>query len=223
MIKSLLYYTTVVLFVFVLPAAVLAEDTKVLIEESARGRLGAELPEGAGFHITLPQGAPVEAVMLSAFWMDKDTGQYLANAVTEDGAVTRLSGVAIATMDVPVPLRRMLPGERILSEDLGSVKLPLGRVGGYTVTARDDLVGMEVRRMLSQGRPVMTQSVSKPIIIGRGDRISIRYADGQLALSAPGKALTDAHQGQELRVVNTASNTTLTAIAAEKGIVEILR
>ena len=132
--KSILYYLTVVLFVFVLPDAVLAEDTKLLIEESARDRLGDQLPDGAGFHITLPQGAPVEAVMLSAFWMDKETGQYLANAVSSDGTVTRLSGIAIATMDVPVPLSRMLPGEKITANDLGSIKLPLARVGGFTVT-----------------------------------------------------------------------------------------
>ncbi|WP_375176195.1 flagellar basal body P-ring formation chaperone FlgA [Pseudooceanicola sp.] len=221
--RSLLYYTTVVLFVFVLPAAVLAEDVKALIEESARDRLGAELPEGAGFHITTPSGAPQQAIMLSAFWMDKQTGRYLANAVEEDGAVTRLEGVAIATMDVPVPLKRMRPGDRITAEDLGSVKLPLARIGGYTVTIPEKLVGMEVRRMLTQGRPIMTQSVTKPIIIDRGDRISIRYDDGLLALSAPGKALADAHQGQEIRVVNLASNTSLTGIATGEGIVEIIR
>ncbi|MAL99929.1 MAG: flagella basal body P-ring formation protein FlgA [Alteromonadaceae bacterium] len=221
--KSLLYYVTIVLVVFVLPAAVLAEDVKLLIEESARDKMGSELPDRAGFHITLPAGAPTEAVMLSAFWMDKETGQYLANAVSEDGTVTRLAGLAIATMDVPVPLSRMLPGEKIGKDDLGSVKLPLARVGGYTVTNHDDLVGMEVRRMLTQGRPIMTQSVSLPIIIGRGDRISIRYDDGMLALSAPGKALSEAHKGQEVRVVNLASNTSLTGIAVEKGIVEIVR
>lgn len=223
MIKSFLYYTTVVLFVFVLPAAVLAEDTKMLIEESARDTLGGHLPDGAGFHITLPSGAPVEAVMLSAFWMDKETGRYLANAVSEDGSVTRLSGVAIPTLDVPVPVARMLPGEKISDANLTSIKLPLARVGGFTVTKREDLVGMEVRRMLAQGRPVMTQSVSQPRVIDRGDRISIRYDDGLLALSVPGRALTDAHKGQEIRVVNLASNTTLTAVAAEKGIVEIVR
>lgn len=221
--KSLLYYVTVVLFVFVLPAAVLAEDTRLLIEEGARDRLGDQLPDGAGFHITLPQGAPEQAMILSAFWMDKETGQYLANAVSEDGTVTRLAGLAIATMDVPVPLDRMLPGERITAEDLGSVKLPLARVGGFTVTSRDDLIGMEVRRMLTQGRPIMTQSVSLPIIIDRGDRISIRYDDGLMALSAPGKALADAHKGQEVKVVNLASNTSLTGVAVDKGIVEIIR
>jgi flagella basal body P-ring formation protein FlgA len=221
--RSLLYYTTVILFVFVLPAAVLAEDVKLLIEERARDRLGAELPASAGFHITLPQGAPKEAVMLSAFWMDKETGQYLANAVEDNGNVVRLAGLAIATLDVPVPVKRMLPGERITDDDLASLKLPLARVGGYTVITRDDLVGMEVRRMLTQGRPIMTQSVTKPIIIDRGDRISIRYDDGLLALTAPGKALGDAHEGQEVRVVNLASNTSLTGVAIGEGIVEIIR
>lgn len=218
-----LYYLSVVLIVFVLPAAVLAEDVKMLIEESARDKYGPELPDDAGFHITVPAGTPEQAVMLSAFWMDKDTGQYLANAVAEDSSVIRLAGLAIATLDVPVPLRRMQPGDKISAADLGSVQLPLARIGSFTVTDREDLVGMQVRRMLSQGRPVMTQSVGQPIIIGRGARISIRYDDGLLALTAPGKALDDAHKGQEVRIVNLVSNTSLTGVAVSDGIVEVTR
>lgn len=221
--RNFLYYAFIALFVFVLPGALLAEDVRTLIEERARDRYGAELPENAGFHITTPDGAPAEAVMLSAFWMDKDTGRYLANAVLENSSVVRLEGLAIATMDIPVPLRRMLPGDRIAEGDLGAVKLPLARVGAFTITDAGDLVGMEVKRLLTQGRPVMTQSITKPLIIGRGDRISIRYDDGLLTLSAPGKALDDAHKGQEIRIVNLVSNTSLTGVAVEKGIVEIIR
>lgn len=218
-----LYYIVVVLVVFVVPAAVLAEDVRTLIEERARDKLGPELPDGAGFHITTPDGAPSEAVMLSAFWMDKETGQYLANAVLEDSNVVRLSGLAIATLDVPVPTRRMQPGDRIAPGDLGHVKLALARVGSFTVTDPGDLVGMEVKRLLTQGRPIMTQSVTKPLIIDRGARVSIRYDDGLLALSAPGRALDDAFQGQNVRIVNLVSNTSLTGVAVGKGVVEVTR
>ncbi|WP_407496434.1 flagellar basal body P-ring formation chaperone FlgA [Pseudooceanicola sp. MF1-13] len=221
--KSFLYYTVIALFCFVLPGALLAEDVTTLIEERARDRFGAELPDNAGFHITTPDGAPEQAVMLSAFWMNKDTGRYLANAVLEDSRVIRLEGLAIATLNVPVPLRRMQPGDRISAEDLGLVKLPLARVGAFTVTDNEDLVGMQVKRLLTQGRPIMTQSITKPVIIGRGDRISIRYDDGLLSLSAPGKALDDAYKGEEVRIVNLVSNTSLTGVAVEKGIVEIIR
>ncbi|EAQ01989.1 flagellar basal-body P-ring formation protein FlgA [Pseudooceanicola batsensis HTCC2597] len=221
--RSFLYYTAIAMIVFVLPGALLAEDVRTLIEERARDRYGPELPENAGFHITTPDGAPAEALMLSAFWMDKSTGRYLANAVLDDSNVVRLEGLAIATLDVPVPVARMLPGERIGEEDLGAVKLPLARIGAFTVTDPADLVGMQVKRLLTQGRPVMTQSVIKPLIIDRGDRISIRYDDGLLALSAPGKALDAAHKGQEIRIVNLASNTSLTGVAVGRGIVEVTR
>lgn len=221
--KSFLYYTVIALLCFVLPGALLAEDVKTLIEERARDRFGAELPDHAGFHITTPDGTPEQAVMLSAFWMNKDTGRYLANAVLDDSRVVRLEGLAIATLNVPVPLRRMLPGDRISAEDLGLVKLPLARVGAFTITDNEDLVGMQVKRLLTQGRPIMTQSITKPVIIGRGERISIRYDDGLLSLSAPGKALDDAYKGEEVRIVNLVSNTSLTGVAVEKGIVEIIR
>jgi flagella basal body P-ring formation protein FlgA len=219
----LLYSALVILFVFVVPSAILAEDVRVLIEERARDKYGPELSPDAGFHITLPDGAPKEAVMISAYWMDKATGQYLANVVTADSKVQRIGGLAIATMEVPVPLRRMMPDEKITAEDLGSVTLPLVRVGAYVITDPEDIVGMQVRRVLAQGRPVMTQSIIKPLIIDRGDRISIKYDDGLLSLTAPGRALDDAHKGQEIRIVNLVSNSSLTGIAVGEGVVEVIR
>jgi flagella basal body P-ring formation protein FlgA len=221
--KRFFYYVAIVMVVFVLPATVWGEDIKVLVEERARESFGPQLPEAAGFHITAQDGAPVEAVMLSAFWMDRDTGQYLANAVLADSTVTRISGLAIATMDIPVPLKQMMPGERIRQEDVGSVKLPLRRVGAFTLTDPADVVGMQVKRLLTQGRPIMRQSVMKPLVIGRGDRISIKYDDGLLSLSAPGRALDAGHKGQEIRIVNLVSNTTLSGVAVGKGIVEVSR
>lgn len=219
-----LFYTfLIILVVFVVPSAMLAEDVRVLIEERAREKFGPELPADAGFHITLADSAPREAVMISAYWMDKNTGQYLANVVTADSKVQRIGGLAIATLDIPVPLRRILPDEKIADSDIGILTLPLARVGSFVITDPDDLKGMQVRRVLTQGRPVMAQSVIKPLVIDRGDRISIKYDDGLLSLTAPGRALDDAHKGQQIRIVNLVSNTSLTGIAVSEGIVEVIR
>lgn len=49
--------------------------------------------------------------------------------------------------------------------------------------------------------------------------IELRY--GAMRLSANGKAITDAHLGQEVRVVNLSSNKTIVAVATGDGIVEV--
>lgn len=205
------------------PALAVAATPELLVEERARETWGPQLPENANVRVRLSGGRMDEAVMLSAFWMDRDSGRFLANAVGEDGTTRRIEGLALATMDVPVPARRLMPGDIISDADLQSVELPLNRVGAYTLTSRDRLVGMEVRRMLTRGRQVMAQSVTAPIIVARGEKVSILYDDGSLVLTAPGRALQDAHTGQEITVVNLVSNKSLRVVARQDGLVEVIR
>jgi flagella basal body P-ring formation protein FlgA len=63
----------------------------------------------------------------------------------------------------------------------------------------------------------------QPLVIDRGDEVTITFSDGAMRLTAPGRALSDAHRGQEVRIVNTSSNTTLTGTAMAEGIVEVTR
>jgi flagella basal body P-ring formation protein FlgA len=199
-----------------------AEALEVLIEEQARTHYGASFPDAGVFDITV-QGDLTEAVVIPDYWMDPRTGQFIANIVTESGELRRISGLALLTVPVPVPLRRMMPDEIVAREDLQVLHLPHARVHAFAVTALEDVVGMQVRRLLAQGRPIMQQSVMQPRIIDRGDRVAIHYRDGPLKLVAPGRALGDAHRGQEVKIVNLTSNTSIVATAAAEGIVEVLR
>ncbi|OWU83187.1 flagellar basal body P-ring biosynthesis protein FlgA [Oceanicola sp. 22II-s10i] len=200
-----------------------AETPEFLVEERARQVWGAELPEAAHIRIRLADTHIERAELLSAFWMDRETGRFLANAVTEDGRVTRIEGLALVTVTLPVPNRRMMPGEIVTEADVTMVELPVRRIGSYSVTDPGNLVGMEVKRMLPQGRQVMTQSITQPRVVTRGDRVEIQFDDGRMVLTAPGRALDDAHRGQELRIVNLVSNKSLRAVARAEGIVEIIR
>jgi len=203
------------------PVSGFAEALDILIEEKAREMFGVTMPDAGEFSITFQNGIEREAVMLSDFWMDQSTGQFVANAVLAQGEVRRVVGLATLNVPVPVPVRRILPDSILTEADLQVVQLPYGRVGAFVVTDADELVGKQVRRVLSQGRPVMAQAVMRPLIIDRGDLVDIILRDGPLELTAPGRALTDAYQGQELKIVNLVSNTTVIATATADGIVEV--
>lgn len=203
------------------PAA--AERLEVLIEENARQTHGAEWPDSGKLSITVQGTPPEDVLLLSAFWMDAATGQFLANAVLPDGRTTRVSGLALLTVPTPVPARRLMPDEIITEADLVTAELPFARVGAFAVTDRAALVGKQVRRLLTPGRPVMAQSVIEPLVIDRGDRVQIIYRDGALELAAPGRALQDAHRGQDVRIVNLVSNNALVGTAAGEGRVEVTR
>lgn len=194
-----------------------------LIEEKARDSAGPAMPPRGRFDISVQSGAPDEGLLISAWWNDPATGRFAANVVTEKGDVRRVNGLATLIVPVPVPVRRLMPGEIVADTDLGMIDLPASRIGAFTITDPAELVGMQVRSLLTEGRAVAVQAVMQPLVIGRGSLVSIRYSDGALELSAPGRALGDAHRGQEVRIVNLVSNTALVGIATAEGIVEVRR
>jgi flagella basal body P-ring formation protein FlgA len=192
-----------------------------LIEERALEELGRVIPVNGRIDIRMAQGAISEGEFVQEFWIDSDSGQFIANIVTEYGEAHRVWGLAVMTIQVPVPLHRMLPEEIVKLSDLAMVELPMQRVGTFAIDSVDDLVGQQVRRMLVAGRPVPRKSVIPPVIINRGQKVKILLNFGGLQLTAMGRAMTDAHAGQELRVVNLSSNKAISAFATLPGVVEV--
>ncbi|NDV50768.1 flagellar basal body P-ring formation chaperone FlgA [Salipiger sp. PrR003] len=205
----------------VAPAA--AVTVTELVEERAMEQTGRDIPAGARYSVRLAGSEDADAVVINDWWLDPISGQFLANVVMESGVVQRVGGVVIVTMDVPVPTHRIAAGEILSEGDLEIRSLPSGRVGSYAVLDRNDLIGMQVQRVLMRGRPVQKQSISPPIIIDRGEIVTISYENDGLALTAKGKALASGYKGQDIRVVNLVSNKTLVGVASQEGLVEVIR
>ncbi|NUH64947.1 flagellar basal body P-ring formation protein FlgA [Sulfitobacter sp. S0837] len=213
----------ILLGVMLLAEPSLAAPVGVLVEERARSDYADSLPPEGEFEVTVKDAPKGEVVTLAEFWMDPRSGKFLANAVLETGDVQRIGGLALITLPVPVPTRRLLPDDIITEDDLTVMRLPVGRVGAYVETEIDEVIGKQVRRVLTPGRPIQTQSIIHPLVISRGDRVEISFSDGLLDLRSPGRALSDAHEGQEVRIVNLISNKTVTGIATGEGTVEIVQ
>lgn len=211
----------VLLSIAFLHSAAAAETIDVLVSERAAEFYGAEMPDNGNFIVSMQTDTQSQAIVISDYWMDKRTGQFIANLVTNNGSTQRISGAATLTIPVPVPTRRVMPDEILSNADLQIISLPYRRVGAFAVTDLKDLTGMQVKRVLALGRPVMIQSVTPPIIIDRGDRVSIKFSSGALSLAAPGKAISSAYLNQDVRVVNLVSNKTIIGIARENGVVEV--
>lgn len=216
-----LFCVVALLFAGTMPAT--GTEAIALVAERAAQEYGAELPVKGEFSVTLARGQAETGAYLQEFWMDQRTGQFIANLVTDLGDVERISGAAILTVAVPVPTRRLLPDEIISSHDIALVEMPWERLGVFALSDPAQVVGMQVRRMLVAGRPVPRQSVIPPNVIVRGDKVTIELNSGGLQLVATGRATTDGHLGQEVRVVNLSSNKIINAIARGNGVVEAMQ
>lgn len=205
-----------------LPLAAQSESLEALVEERARAQLSDRPVDASSWRITSHPEVG-EVALLARFWIDPRTGQFLADALLETGETERVSGVALAVASVPMPVRRLMPNEVVTDADLADVEIPLARLPNFAVTDRADLVGQEVRRMLAEGRPVMAQSVMAPRAVTRGQRVTISLREDGLMLSAPGRALGDAARGEIVKVVNLATNASVSGTAAASGVVEVVR
>ena len=131
------------------------DSVALMIEERAAAELGATLPDDSRIEIRLAAGAIETGNFVQEFWMDPKTGQFIANIMTDYGMPQRVWGVAVVTIEVPVPTRLILPDEIITADDITGVEMPVQRLGTFAVRSAEDVVGKQVRRMLAAvGHPV---------------------------------------------------------------------
>lgn len=198
-----------------------AAPLSVLIEEAILGEVSAGLPEGARLELRLPEGAPARARRLIAVEHDLRQSAFAALAETDEGLQVPLRGRVFAVVDVPVPNRAIQAGVQLTASDFNMVTLPATSLGRFAVTDAAALEGLEVRRVLPEGRPVQSQSLQIPRVVRRGEKLTLIYQSGPLEVSAAARALEDAGPGDPVRVQNMTSNKTVTGIALRDGRVQV--
>ncbi len=113
---------------------------------------------------------------------------------------------------------RTIRSHAILTEaDL--VLADLGTQGGFSDIA--DLVGLEAKVTLYQGRPIAARDVGPAAIIERNQVVTMRFASGNLTITADARALGRAGIGDEIRVMNLASRKTVFGTVGADGVVYV--
>ena len=102
-----------------------------------------------------------------------------------------------------------------------------GPIGGklsheFIILAETGLVGMTARRALTADRPVRSYDVEPPVVVERGELVSLVYRVGPLTLSAQARALENGGEGQFIRFVNLQSNRTVEAWVEGPGRASVL-
>lgn len=193
----------------------------VLLEQAVLGDPALAVPDDGQVRILLPDGTPDTALALDGFVLDPRAGRFAARLVLPDGTRQGLRGQVLVTVPAMVPVRRLAPGEVIADTDLARAEIPLFSLPGTALRLSSDLVGKEVRIALAEDRPVVSAAVREPRAIRRGEMVLIAFSGQGIDLTAPGRALQDGVLGAPVRVVNLASNRTITAVAAGPGRVTV--
>lgn len=88
-------------------------------------------------------------------------------------------------------------------------------------SSAQDVVGLEARRTLYPGRPILSDDIGFPAVIERNDLILLVFELGGLQIKTEGRALNRGAVGDRVRVMNLASKAVLNGTITSDGAVEI--
>jgi flagellar basal body P-ring formation protein FlgA len=145
----------------------------------------------------------------------------VAPVAAVDAQRLRLTGRLIRTADLPVLNRPMAPGDEIGPQDIETLRLRTERIGPDVVVDLRELVGKTPRRPLRAHEPLRVGDIQIPVIVHRGDLVTIVLETATMRLTAQGKALDDGGQNANVRIANTKSSRVVDAIVVGPNTVTV--
>jgi flagellar basal body P-ring formation protein FlgA len=198
---------------------------QLLREIAAREPVGdAELQlDNPGLALVIPASTAPD-IAIDGLTIDR-SGHISAfvSAPADDPAATRrrVTGRLVFHVTVPVLNHAVGPGAVIAASDLDSIKLPRERVGVDTATDAQQMIGKSPRRPLEAGIPVRLGDLALPLLVHKGQLVTIQLRTSTLELTAQGTALEDGANGAQVRISNTKSSRVIDATVTAPGTVAV--
>jgi flagella basal body P-ring formation protein FlgA len=85
------------------------------------------------------------------------------------------------------------------------------------IEAGEDIVGLETKNMLYPGRPIRRQDVGPIALVKRNQMVKLIFRQGGLTIATDARALQRGAEGDQVRVMNMSSRTTVSGTVARDG------
>jgi flagella basal body P-ring formation protein FlgA len=149
-----------------------------------------------------------------------DVSFEIANDVNSARTKLRFTGNAIETVEAAVLTRNVERNEVLKSSDLTTERRPKAEVGGEPA-ARNQAVGMQMRKQLRAGQALKVADLAKPDLVQRDDNVTLIYESTGLYLTMRGKALENGTEGDTVNVLNLQSKRNVYGVVVGRGQVAI--
>ncbi len=135
-------------------------------------------------------------------------------------ALLLLAGSAFAsTVRVVVPAHDIARGDTIGESDLTYATVDGAALMSGVPTKMDEVKGMQARRVLSAGQPFRGDDVRRPIVVTKGETVTMQFSVPGVELSAMGRAMSEGGIGDTVTVQNPASYRMISATVIAPGTV----
>jgi flagellar basal body P-ring formation protein FlgA len=136
-------------------------------------------------------------------------------------APLRLSGRAIATVQVATVARPVERGAVLKEADVVLERRPRARIGRDVITDPAQAIGLAARNALRPGRLLRADLLTKPELVKRNEQVTLVYQVPGISLTVRGKAVEGGADGDTISVLNEQSKRTLRGIIVGPGRVVI--
>lgn len=203
--------------------AVMTPLRAALTDAGASGDSDITLP---GFTPPLIGMGDTPGLTIEQLSLDRDTGRFTAMLVIAppDGALTRfrLAGQVEEMTSAVVPTHRLLPGTVIGPADVTVQRVRALPWLADRVHTPEQAIGLAVRRMEPAGQPLPVADLGPPIAVQKGARVTMELQAPGLSISGVGLAAEQGAVGDQIRVLNPASHSLVTAEVIAADLVRVV-
>ncbi len=135
-------------------------------------------------------------------------------APSKDKPLKRVSiaGEVEKFTSLPVLKTTMKNGEIIGMGDLDFIDVSIKSLPRDIILDADKIAGTTPRRIAAAGKPLSFNDVQPPLLVSRGEAITIFFKEGPLTVSTKGKSLQNGAMGDLIQITNITSNKNLSGV-----------
>src|SRR3954464_1429380 len=135
-------------------------------------------------------------------------------------ALLLATGSAFAgTVRIVVPAHDIPRGETVAENDLTYATVDGAALMSGVPTKIDEVKGMQTRRMLAAGQPFRSDDVRRPIVITKGQTVTMQFIVPGVELTAMGRAMSEGGVGDTVTIQNPVSYRMISGTVVAPGTV----
>lgn len=129
------------------------------------------------------------------------------------------SPAGAATVRIVVPAHDVARGDVVGESDLTYATVDGNALMSGVPTKMEEVKGMQARRVLAAGQPFRSDDLRRPIVITKGQTVTMQFSAPGVELTAMGRAMSEGGVGDTVTIQNPASFRMVAATVISPGVV----
>jgi flagella basal body P-ring formation protein FlgA len=174
--------------------------------------------------LILPHDVPATAEVANITYhtdSDRFEATLIGPSLDHPQGTIQISGHVEHMMSVPMLKQAIHVGDIISADSVEWKNVPIHSVTADQVIDADQLIGKTPRRMAMADQPLHSGDLTDPLMVTRGEPVTIVYEKGMITVTAKGTAMENGSKGTLIHVVNNTSSRSIDGTVSDTGTVTV--